>query len=128
MRISRRTYACQPSTRGEEEDRGEWDRIESIETEGDEICGLIWEKEVWDPSMYADVWARNLCRACQEPVFAVCECVDVSFATQGRETREKWEEDNASGTDTERRDETEMQGGGGRQDEPPQEGNWQHES
>ena len=92
---------------GQTEDRGEWDRVESTDTDGDETCGLIWEEEVWDPSRYAGVWAPNLCPACQEPLFAVCECVG---QRRGREMSE-----------------VEMQGRGGRQDELPQEESRQQE-
>ena len=74
---------------------------------GDETCGLIWEEEVWDPSRYAGVWAPNLCPACQEPLFAVWECVG---QRRGREMSE-----------------VEMQGRGGRQDELPQEESRQQE-
>ena len=78
--------------REEEEEREEWDRVEITETDCEEGRELPWEEEAWDPNRYVDVWAPDLCPACQEPLFAVCECVGVSLATEGRKRRAKWEE------------------------------------
>ena len=39
---------------------GEWDRVESTGTEGEEDGPLVWEELEWDPSRDTHVWAPHL--------------------------------------------------------------------